>query len=255
MVKNYKMVGGSNRKIEYGLSLTLIILTVLYLAIFSGLCQKLTAGCVKIDSTLGKMGIAGIGVTIGMIIAIIFTFLKPMLCNWPNGIGTILFIVMIGAILVTGAAIIMSITDEKTTQDKDGNPVNVNPEDKLLSINLNSVLFLSIAIGMIYAVMMNMMSMSVGRKPIVILGSTLIPIAIYTIVVGSIILAKYNKNKNSDGVCTQEQDSSKMNLSGIANILGDRNEPPNGMVLGMIIGASIFLVLIAITLYFTKGKM
>ena len=55
MNNNYKMVGGSNRKIEYGLSITLIVLTVFYLAIFSGLCQKLTAGCVKIDSTLGKI--------------------------------------------------------------------------------------------------------------------------------------------------------------------------------------------------------
>jgi len=250
MQHKYKMAGKMG--IEYGLSLAMIIAVTIYLAIFSGLCQKLTAGCVPRDSGLGQVGLAGVGVTIGMMIAIGFTFMKPLLCSWPRGVGTIGMMVLIAGLLIASAATTMSIYKEPKYND-DGKPIN--PEDKLTSMWMNSVLFLSMGVGIIYAILMNLMSLSVGRKPIVILGSTLIPIAIYSIIIGAMVLSTFNKMKDkTTHVCTKYATDESTNLSGIANIVGDNQNPPYGTVLGMTVGSGIFLVLIAITLYFTKGK-
>jgi hypothetical protein len=244
------MAGKMN--VTYILSIILIIATSIYLAIFSGSCQKLTAGCVPLDSTTGQLGLAGIGLTIGMLMAIVFTFMKPVLCSWPHGIGTILLMVLIASLLITSAAITMGIYNKPKFNDKG---VEIDPTDKLISMWMNSVLFLSMGIGIIYAVLMNMMSIAVGRRPVAILASTLIPIAIYSIVVGIIILSAYNKAKDKDGICRKHSFDESTNLSGIANIVGDNKNPPSGLVLGMTIGAGVFLLLISIALYFTRGRM
>ena len=249
-VKKYSMGGGMST--TYILSFILICGATIYLAVFSGMCQKLTVGCVPIDSTTSQLGIAGIGITIGLIIAIAFTLIKPMLCTWPRGVGTIILMVIIAGILITCSAITMKIYNEPKFDDND-KPIDQNA--KLVSMLMNSVLFLSMGIGIIYAVLMNLMSLNIGRKPITILGITVIPIALYSIVAGIIVLTTYNKTKNSAGICDKYPIDKDTNLSGIANIVGNNGNPPAGTVLGMTIGSGIFLVLIGITLYFTKGKM
>jgi hypothetical protein len=245
------MVGNDKNRTQYIFSIILIILTSIYLAVFSGYCQKMTAGCVPMNSTLCQLTVSGIGIAIGFIVAIVFTFLKPLLCSWPNGVGTILFMVIVSGILIIGPALSMHINN----LEKDKSNKQINPNDKLTSILLNNVLFLSIAVGIIYSILMNLISISVGRKPILILSLTLIPIAIYTIVIGSMVLNKYNNVKNDDKICTKYPIDPDIDLSGIASIIGTNNNPPYGTTLGMIIGAGIFLFLISITLYFTKGKM
>jgi len=247
-VKKYSMEGDT--KISYILSF--ICAAVIYLAVFSGMCQKLTAGCVPIDSTTSQLGIAGIGITIGLIIAIALTLIKPMLCTWPRGVGTIILMVIIAGVLITCSAITMKIYNEPKFDDND-KPIDQNA--KLVSMLMNSVLFLSIGIGIVYAVLMNLMSLSVGREPVAILAVTVIPIALYSIIVGIVVLTTYNKTKNSAGICDKYPIDKDTNLSGIANIVGDNKNPPAGTVLGMTIGAGIFLVLISITLYLTKGRM
>jgi hypothetical protein len=250
MKHKYKMAGKMG--VEYGLSIALIVCATIYMAVFSGLCQKLTAGCVPNDSGIGQIGFAGIGITIGMMIAIVFTFMKPVLCSWPRGTGTILLMLIISGLLITSAATTMSIINKKFNSD--GKPVD--PSAKIASMQMNSVLFLSMGVGVIYAILMNMMSLSIGRKPIVILGSTLIPIAIYSIAIGSIVLSTFNKNKDpAKHVCAKYEEDMSTDLSGIANIVGNNKNPPYGTVMGMTIGSGIFLVLISTTLYFTKGKM
>ena len=134
----YKMAGKMG--VEYGLSIALIVCAIIYMAVFSGLCQKLTAGCVPIDSGVGQIGFAGIGITIGMMIAIVFTFMKPVLCSWPRGTGTILLMLIISGLLITSAATAMSIIDKKFNSD--GKPLD--PDAKIKSMYMNSVLFLSI---------------------------------------------------------------------------------------------------------------
>jgi hypothetical protein len=159
---------------------------------------------------------------------------------------------IISGLLITSAATTMSMIDKKFNGD--GKPVD--PSSKITSMQMNSVLFLSMGVGVIYAILMNMMSLSVGRKPIMILGSTLIPIAIYSIAIGSIVLSTFNKNKDPEQhVCTKYNTDISTDLSGIANIVANNKNPPYGTVMGMTIGAGVFLVLISTTLYFTKGKM
>ena len=249
-VKKYSM--GGSMSISYILSFILICAAAIYLAVFSGMCQKLTTGCVPIDSTTSQLGLAGIGITIGLIIAIAFTLIKPVLCTWPGGAGTIILMVIIAGVLITCSAITMKIYNQPKYGD-DGKVIDQN--SKLVSMWMNSVLFLSIGIGIVYAVLMNLMSLSVAKKPVTILAVTAIPIALYSIIVGIIVLTTYNKVKNSDGLCDKYPVDKDTNLSGIANIVGDNANPPAGTVLGMTIGAGIFLVLISIILYFTKGKI
>ena len=245
----------NNRPFMYVLTLLLIIGCTIYLALFSGLCKQLQARCTKDDSMDSKLALSGIGVSIGMLIAVVYSMLKPLICSAPYGMGTIFMLIVMAGILGLGAVIAMNINDKVV----DGQPMS--DINKLKSILYNNILFLTIGVGIIYSVLMNFVGVS-GLSPLTVLSITLIPICGFAIYLGVKTMELYDQNKNESGVCDKYPASDKVDLSGIAKIVGpDPSSTPEKAketVKWMTIGAGIFIALclvrVVLSIVFARKK-
>ena len=244
-----------NNKPLHILTLLLIISCIIYLAIFSGLCKQLQARCTKDDSMDSKLALSGIGVSIGMLIAIVYSILKPLICSAPYGMGTIFMLIIMAGILILGAVIAMNINNKVVN----GQPMS--DMNKLKSILYNNVLFLTIGVGIIYSILMNFIGVS-GLSPLTVLSITLIPVCILKIYIGVKTMELYDQNKNESGVCDKYPTSDKVDLSGIAKIVGpDSSSTPEKAketIKWMTIGAGIFIALclvrVVLSIVFARKK-
>lgn len=239
------------------ISLVVLIMLSIYLCIFSGFCQKLTFGCAEMGSVTSKLSLASIGVTIGMLVSSGFPMLTKLLCSLEggsiNGIGTMIFLAIFAAIILISSIMTMNIYDKKL----DAKGGTIDKETQLTSIFMNNILFVGIAAGMLYTIFINLVTQAIGRKPVMIAGITIIPVVIFTMVLGIMSMIVYDKNKNDAGKC-DKFDTNIPDLSGIGAMFMDGSKappPPRPAVLGMTIGAGVFAILVGVAMYLTKGMV
>ena len=202
-----------------------------------------------------KLALSGIGVSIGMLIAIVYSILKPLICSAPYRMGTIFMLIIMAGILILGAVIAMNINNKVVN----GQPMS--DMNKLKSILYNNVLFLTIGVGIIYSILMNFIGVS-GLSPLTVLSITLIPVCILKIYIGVKTMELYDQNKNESGVCDKYPTSDKVDLSGIAKIVGpDSSSTPEKAketIKWMTIGAGIFIALclvrVVLSIVFARKK-
>ena len=107
------------------------------------------------------------------------------------------------------------------------------------------------------AIFINLVTQAIGRKPVMIAAITIIPVVIFTMVLGIMSMIVYDKNKNTAGKC-DKFDTNIPDLSGIGAMFMDDSDappPPRPAVLGMTIGAGVFAILVGVVMYLTKGKV